>query len=153
MREKKYMTTKDISMIDVSEKEITKRTAIASGKIYLLKETLLKIKKREILKGDPLIVGEVAAINAIKMTSQLIPLCHQIPIKKVDFKTKVTDSYVEVKVIVIALAQTGVEMEALVGVSTFLNVIWDMTKYLEKDEEGQYPNTKISDIRVEKKEK
>ena len=57
------------------------------------------------------------------------------------------------KVTVITIAQTGVEMEALVGVSTFLNVIWDMTKYLEKDEQGQYPHTKITDIEVIEKKK
>jgi cyclic pyranopterin phosphate synthase len=140
--------TKDINMVDISEKPVVKRTATASGKIYLTTKTITSIKNGEIKKGDPLVVGEIAALTALKNTPQLIPLCHQIPITDVKFQTKITEKYIEVQVTVISIAQTGVEMEALVGVSTFLNNIWDMTKYLEKDTQGQYPTTKISDICV-----
>ena len=145
------MSRKEISMIDVSDKNHIKRIATAAGKIYLSKSTIITIKNNQIKKGDPLVVGEIAAINAVKQTPQLIPLCHQIPIKKIEFKIDISDEYIEVFVTVITIAQTGVEMEALTGVSIFLNVIWDMTKYLEKDDNGQYPTTRISDIRVVKK--
>ena len=147
------MSMKNVSMIDISEKPHIKRTATAVGKIILSKNTINVLREGKIKKGDPLVVGKVAAINAIKMTPQLIPLCHQIPITNIKFETKVEDTSVVAKVTVITIAQTGVEMEALVGVSTFLNVIWDMTKYLEKDEQGQYPHTKITDIEVIEKQK
>ena len=147
------MSMKNVSMIDISEKPHIKRTATAVGKIILSKNSIKLLREGKIKKGDPLVVGKVAAINAIKMTPQLIPLCHQIPITNIKFETKVEDTSVVAKVTVITIAQTGVEMEALVGVSTFLNVIWDMTKYLEKDEQGQYPHTKITDIEVIEKKK
>jgi cyclic pyranopterin phosphate synthase len=140
-------------MVDISEKPVVKRVATAAGKIVLTKNTINTIKEGKIKKGDPLIVGEIAAINAIKLTPQLIPLTHQIPITNIEFKTHINEFSVEVNVTVTTIAQTGVEMEALIGVSTFLNVIWDMTKYLEKDKQGQYPNTKIMDIRVINKQK
>lgn len=147
------MKNKDITMIDISEKPPVKRTATASGKIILGEESIRKIRNKEIKKGDPLIVGEIAALNSIKMTPQLIPLCHQIPISNVKFETDIQDTYIEVRVTVSAIAKTGVEMEALAGVTTFLNNIWDMTKYIEKDKNGQYPTTKMTDIRVLRKEK
>ena len=140
-------------MIDISEKPHIKRTATAVGKIILTKNTINILREGKIKKGDPLVVGKVAAINAIKMTPQLIPLCHQIPITNIEFETEIEDTSITTKVTVTTIAQTGVEMEALVGVSTFLNVIWDMTKYLEKDEQGQYPHTKITDIEVIEKKK
>jgi len=144
---------KNVSMIDISEKPHIKRTATAVGKIILTKNTINILREGKIKKGDPLVVGKVAAINAIKMTPQLIPLCHQIPITNIEFETEIEDTSITTKVTVTTIAQTGVEMEALVGVSTFLNVIWDMTKYLEKDEQGQYPHTKITDIEVIEKKK
>ena len=147
------MSMKNVSMIDISEKPHIKRTATAVGKIILSKKSISVLREGKIKKGDPLVVGKVAAINAIKMTPQLIPLCHQIPITNIKFETKIEDTSVTTKVTVTTIAQTGVEMEALVGVSTFLNVIWDMTKYLEKDEQGQYPHTKITDIEVIEKKK
>ena len=147
------MSMKNVSMIDISEKPYVKRTAKAVGKIILKAGTIKILKEGKIKKGDPLVVGKIAAINAIKITPQLIPLCHQIPITNINFETEIKDTSVIVTVTVTTVAQTGVEMEALVGVSTFLNVVWDMTKYLEKDEQGQYPDTKITDIRVLEKKK
>jgi cyclic pyranopterin phosphate synthase len=93
-------------------------------------------------------VAEVAAMNAAKQTHLLIPHCHQIALDtvRVDFEVR-TDS-IEAVCSVSAQARTGVEMEALVGVSVALNTLWDMVKYLEKDDQGQYPSTKITDIRV-----
>jgi len=140
-------------MVDIAEKDVIKRTALAAGKIYLKKETVEKIKEGKIKKGDPLQVGQVAALTAIKQTPILIPLCHQIPITNIKFDYEIEENYIEVFVTVETLAKTGVEMEALVGVTIFLNVIWDMVKYLEKDKNGQYPTTRIDEIRVVKKEK
>jgi len=140
-------------MIDISEKEATKRRALARGRLLLKKETIDRIKKNEIKKGDPIEIARIAAINAAKETSQLIPLCHQIPLELVESEFEISEDSIEVKVTVSAQAKTGVEMEALVGVSLALLTLWDMVKYLEKDERGQYPLTRITDVEVLQKEK
>lgn len=142
-----------INMVDISEKDIVERIAIAEGKIYLKKETIEKILKKEIKKGDVLTVAEISAINAVKNTPNLIPLCHQIPITNVEvnFKINEKENSITASVKVKAIAKTGVEMEALTGVSVALLTIWDMTKYIEKDEKGQYRTTKIEEIKVVKK--
>lgn len=138
-------------MIDISEKEIVRREATASGRIILKRETIEKIKNGEIKKGNPLSVAEVAAINAVKQTQFLIPLCHQIPITSVYVEFNIQTDFIETKVTVKSISKTGVEMESLVGVSIALNTIWDMVKYLEKDKTGQYPHTRIEEIKVIKK--
>jgi cyclic pyranopterin phosphate synthase len=138
-----------MGMIDVSEKNIVKRKAEAAGRIILSRQTIVKIKEGKIKKGDPLSVAEIAAMNAAKQTHILIPHCHQIALDYVNVFFDISDgSYLEVRCLVSAQARTGVEMEALVGVTAALNTIWDMVKYLEKDKNGQYPDTKISEIRV-----
>jgi len=142
-----------MGMIDVTEKPVVKRQAEALGKILLSTDTVQKIKNNQIKKGDPLLVAEIAAMNAAKQTHLLIPHCHQIPLDTVNISFKITKDTIEVRCFVRAQARTGVEMEALVGVSMALNTIWDMVKYLEKDERGQYPGTQIIDIRVLRKEK
>ena len=142
-----------MGMIDVTEKPVIKRQAEALGKILLSTDTIQKIKNNQIKKGDPLLVAEIAAMNAAKQTHLLIPHCHQIPLDTVNVSFKITKDTIEVRCFVRAQARTGVEMEALVGVSIALNTIWDMVKYLEKDERGQYPGTRIIDIRVLRKEK
>ena len=141
-------------MIDITSKLKSFREAIAKGKIKLKPETIKLIQQNKIEKGNPLEIAKVAGILAAKNTSSLIPLCHPLPLTGIEIKLNiVNDVGIEVETTVRTLAKTGVEMEALVGVSTFLNVIWDMTKYLEKDDAGQYPHTRITDIKVEKKEK
>jgi len=142
-----------IKRIDVAEKETVYRSATAAGRIKLKKTTIKTIKDAGIKKGDPLTVGEIAAILAVKKTPELIPLCHNIPIGQVDVTYSITEDIVEARCTVVTHAQTGVEMEALMGVTTALLNIWDMTKYLEKDENGQYPDTVITDIRVVEKRK
>jgi cyclic pyranopterin phosphate synthase len=139
--------------VDVSDKITVKREAKAFGRIFLRRGTVEKIKNNDVEKGDPLAAAQLAAVNAVKQTQYLIPLCHQIPIAFVNTGFKVNEDNVEATVEVKAEAKTGVEMEALVGVSICLNTIWDMVKYLEKDEEGQYPATKITDIRILEKVK
>ncbi len=142
-----------MGMVNVGKKPVIKRYAEAIGKIALKPETIEKIRKKEIEKGDPFLVAEIAGINAAKQTSILIPFCHQIPLDYVKLAFFLKEDGVEVRCAVSAEAKTGVEMEAIVGVSVALNAIWDMVKYLEKDENGQYPYTKIEDIRVLIKQK
>ncbi|PKP55123.1 MAG: cyclic pyranopterin monophosphate synthase MoaC, partial [Candidatus Altiarchaeales archaeon HGW-Altiarchaeales-2] len=139
-----------VNMVDISEKDIVERIAIAEGKIYLKRETIDKILKKEIKKGDVLTTAEISAINAVKNTPNLILLCHQIPITNADvnFKINEKENSITASVKVKAIAKTGVEMEALTGVSIALLTIWDMTKYIEKDEKGQYKTTKINNIKV-----
>jgi cyclic pyranopterin phosphate synthase len=141
-----------MGMVDVSDKSVIKRVAEAEGKIALDKGTIDKIKNGLIKKGDPLSVAEIAAMIAAKQTHLFIPHCHQIELDYVNVEFNfLNDFTMEVRCLVGARARTGVEMEALVGVTTALNTIWDMVKYLEKDKDGQYPNTKITDIKIAKK--
>jgi cyclic pyranopterin phosphate synthase len=140
-----------MGMIDVTLKPIIRRLAVASGTIYLSRDTIAAIKAGKIKKGDPLIIAEIAGMNAAKQTHLLIPHCHQISldVARVDFN--VSKDSIEATCTIGAQARTGVEMEAIVGVSIALNTIWDVVKYLEKNEDGQYPATKIANIRVLKK--
>ena len=142
-----------MGMVDVTEKPVVLRKAEAAGKIFLSAKTVEAIRSGKIKKGDPLPIAEVAAMNAAKQTHLLIPHCHQICLDTVGVQFEISSAFIEATCFVKALARTGVEMEALVGVSMALNTLWDMVKYLEKDEEGQYPSTRITDIRVLKKEK
>jgi cyclic pyranopterin phosphate synthase len=142
-----------MGMIDISAKPIVKRRAEAEGIIHLTEKTITEIKAGRIKKGDPLLVAEVAAMHAAKQTHILIPHCHQIPIEAVQIHFTINKTSITAQCRVSAQARTGVEMEALVGVSMALNTIWDMVKYLEKDAQGQYPETRIESIRVVKKEK
>ena len=142
-----------IKMIDVSSKEIVHREAEAKGRITLKLETIQKIRSGEVKKGDPIAAAEIASILAVKKTPELLPLCHPIPITYVGTEFQIGDDFIEVRCRVTADYKTGVEMEALTGVSVALLTIWDMVKYLEKDEKGQYPTTAINDIRVVEKVK
>lgn len=140
-------------MIDVSCKKAIPRKAVAEGKIRLKKETLESIRNKSVKKGDVYSVAEVAALSALKRTSETIPHCHNIPLDyaKVEFETG--GDHALVRVTVSAHAKTGVEMEALVGVTAALCTVWDMVKYLEKDSTGQYPDTLIYEVRVTEKRK
>lgn len=142
-----------LEMVDVSDKRVVRRTAEAVGRIFVSRETIRTIREGKIEKGDPFPVAEVAGILAAKKVSELIPLCHSIPLGKVDVSFQITEDYVEARCIAVAEYRTGVEMEALTGVSVALLNLWDMVKYLEKDEKGQYPTTKMTDIRVVEKRK
>lgn len=147
------MSKDPIRMIDVSGKETVARKAVAAGIIKLKASTVEAIRQGKIKKGDPLTVGEIAAILAVKNTPDLIPLCHNIPIGKAHVEYTLSETTIEARCTVTTYAKTGVEMEALAGVTVALLNIWDMTKYLEKDGDGQYPDTRISEIRVIEKVK
>ena len=140
-------------MVEVGEKPKQKRRAIATGKIILQKETITIIQNQEIKKGNVLTTAQLAAINAIKNTSNLIPLCHPLNITGIEVDFEIKEDEIITTVSVNSLGQTGVEMEAITGASVALLTIWDMVKAVEKDENGQYPNTRISNISVIKKEK
>ncbi len=141
-------------MVDVSGKPEILREATAEGRIILKPETVDLIREGGIAKGDPLCTAQVAGILAAKKCSELIPLCHPLPLTKVEMAVKVAEgNSVEVTAFVKTRAQTGVEMEALTAVSVALLTVWDMTKQYEKDTQGQYPNTSIENLRVIKKVK
>ncbi len=142
-----------IKMIDISGKEIVHREAEATGRINLKKDTIEKIRSGEIKKGDPLPAAELACILAVKKTPDILPLCHPIPITSVDAEFQIADDHIEARCRVTADYKTGVEMEALTGVAAALLTIWDMVKYLEKDTDGQYPSTVITDVKVTEKRK
>ena len=137
-----------VTMIDISDKQETHRTAVAEGRIILDHGTVAAIRNGEIRKGDPIRVAEVAVLLAVKRTPSLLPHCHPIPIGSIDVGFHLGDDSVTCRCTVRARYRTGVEMEALLGVSTGLLTIWDMVKYLEKDGGGQYPGTLITDIRI-----
>ena len=141
-----------MSMIDITGKEVVYREAVAEGVIRLKPETIKRIREGRVEKGDVLTVSRIAAINAVKKTPDLLPLCHNIPITHVNVEYEfIAEDKLKVRVVVKSTAKTGVEMEALTGASIALLNIWDMVKKYEKDEKGQYPDTWIEYVRVVKK--
>ena len=140
-------------MVDVTSKADVTREAVASGRIYLRDETLRAIREGTVVKGNVLSTARVAATIAIKDTPRLIPMCHPIPIGAITVDFTEGEGFIETTVRVKSLGKTGVEMEALTGASIALLTIWDMVKSAEKDRDGQYPATRISEIRVLEKRK
>jgi cyclic pyranopterin phosphate synthase len=139
-------------MVDISGKAEIFREATATGTIELKPETVNLIKKGKIAKGNPLYTAKIAGVLAAKKTSELVPLCHPLPLTSVEVEAKPLDkNTVEVTATVKTKAQTGVEMEALVAASAGLLTIWDMVKQYEKDANGQYPTTTIKNIHVVRK--
>ena len=122
-----------IKMVDVSGKETTVRRAVASAKILLNKETIKILQSNENPKGNPLEIARIAGTMAAKQTSNLIPLCHQINLSKVDVQVKITDFGIHLEAEAKTNSQTGVEMEALTAVSVAALTIYDMCKAVQKD--------------------
>src|SRR5216683_4096005 len=135
-----------VQMVDVSAKPLSKRTAVACGKIRLQRETLDLIAKDEIAKGNVFATARIAGIQAAKQTAQLIPLCHTLPLGEVKIDIVTSNDGAEVKCTARTVAQTGVEMEALTGVSIALLTVYDMCKAVDKEME-------ISGIRLVEKRK
>ena len=133
-------------MVDVSGKPLSIRTAVATGKIQLRRETLDLISKDQIAKGNVFATARIAGIQAAKQTAQLIPLCHTLPLSEIKIDIVTSDNFVEVKCTARTVAQTGVEMEALTGVAVALLTIYDMCKAGDKE-------MRLSDIRLLKKTK
>lgn len=139
-------------MVDVSAKPEIFRQATATGNIRLKPETVKLIRDGRVTKGDPLQTAKTAGILAAKRTSDMIPLCHPLPLTSVEILTEIVGkTKVQVTATVKTKAQTGVEMEALTAVAVSLLTVWDMVKQYEKDAEGQYPTTRIENIQVIKK--
>ena len=134
-----------IKMVDVSEKTVNTRRAIASAKVLLSKETLEVLQSNENPKGNPLEIARIAGIMAAKRTADLIPLCHQINLSKVDVKAEINDSGVYLQAEVKTNAPTGVEMEALAAVSIAALTVYDMCKAVQRD-------IKITEIQLDLKE-
>ena len=121
-------------MVDITEKEITQRIAIATSKITMLPETLEQVINQGIKKGDVLSVARIAGIQACKQCSTLIPLCHPLQLSSVsvDFKIDQTNSCIDIRCECKLSGRTGVEMEALTGASVAALTIYDMCKALDK---------------------
>ena len=140
---KEIFKKNSFNMIDVSAKKETFRRALATGKIYLGKEVFNLIKNKKMPKGDPISLAEVSAVLGVKKTSELIPLCHPLPIDHTATKIVMSekDSSLEVFCVVSAFAKTGVEMEAIMGVNSALITIYDLSKIVN-------PNLKIDGIKL-----
>jgi cyclic pyranopterin phosphate synthase len=124
-------------MVDVTDKQDTRRVAIAEGKIFMKRETLDKIEAAEMAKGDVLAVARIAGISAAKRTAELIPLCHTILLTNVDmdfasFLTEDNAAGVRIRAEVTSAGKTGVEMEALTAVSVAALAIYDMCKAVDR---------------------
>ena len=139
----KLFSTSGYKMVDVSDKAITHRKALASGEILLGSKIIDMIKSKKMPKGDPLSIAEVAGINGVKKTSELIPLCHPLSLDHISLHTEINDekNSVIVYCLVSANSKTGVEMEALSGVNSALLAIYDLSKIVE-------PNLKITNTKL-----
>ena len=130
-------------MVDVSSKKETFRRALATGKIFVGKEVFNLIKNKKMPKGDPVALAEVSAILGVKKTTELIPLCHPLPIDHTATKVFLNevDFSLEVYCVVSAVAKTGVEMEALMGVNAALITNYDLSKIVN-------PHLKIDNVKL-----
>lgn len=136
--------TGKVKMVDVSAKDVTARRAMASARVSLSQETLKTLQTQQSPKGNPLEIARIAGIMAAKKTSELIPLCHQINLSKVNITAEFTDYGISLTAEAVTMAQTGVEMEAITAVSVAALTIYDMCKAVQKD-------IVISDIKLESK--
>ena len=123
------------NMVDVGSKPMQTRTAVAKGFIRLQPETVKLIRENQVKKGDVLTIAEIAGIQAAKKASDLIPLCHPLQITKADVKAELQDNGVQVTATLRCIGQTGIEMEALTGVSVALLTVYDMCKAVDKEME------------------
>jgi cyclic pyranopterin phosphate synthase len=119
-------------MVDVSAKPLSKRRAVARGRIRLQRETLDLIARDQVAKGNVFATARIAGIQAAKQTAQLIPLCHTLPLGEINIDIAASKDGAEVKCTAQTIAQTGVEMEALMGVTVALLTIYDMCKAVDK---------------------
>ena len=143
----------EAGMVNVGNKPDSQRRAVARGEITLQPSTIEAVRADETAKGDVLSVARVGAIRAVKHTWEAIPLCHQIPITGTDVTFDLRADRVVCTVAVETTGKTGCEMEALQGVTGGLATVWDMVKAAEKTSDGEYPHTRIGDVRVIEKTK
>jgi cyclic pyranopterin monophosphate synthase len=138
---------------NVGAKERVPRRAVALGELKLSPATRRAVRAGRVAKGDPIAAGEMAGLLAMKRTPELIPHCHVVPLSASRIDLVVSATGVRVRAEAETVDRTGVEMEALVGASVALLTVWDMVKYLEKDDRGLYPRTSLGPIRVASKQK
>src|SRR2546423_8617618 len=131
-------------MVDTTDKSATARRAIASARVLMSSETVAAIRQHQTPKGDPLETARLAGIVAAKRTSDLIPLCHPLPLTHIEVRAELRDEGVYLESEVATRAQTGVEMEALTAVTVAALTIYDMCKALDK-------SMTITDVRLELK--
>ena len=131
-------------MVDVSGKPVTSRTAVASGFVRMSSETVAAIRERRTPKGDALEVARIAGVMAAKRTSDLIPLCHPLPLNHTDIQLEVREDGIAIVATATTDSKTGVEMEALTAASVAALTLYDMCKALEK-------GMVITEIRLESK--
>jgi cyclic pyranopterin monophosphate synthase len=120
----------DVRMVDVGPKEASRRRAVARATVRMAAETATRL--RELPKGDALAVAQVAGIMAAKRTSELVPLCHPLPLSHIAVELEVGGEAVEISSVVETVAQTGVEMEALTAVTVAALTVYDMAKAIDK---------------------
>ena len=120
-----------VRMVDVGGKPLSRRRALARARVTMARETARRL--RDLPKGDALATAQVAGIMAAKRTSDLIPLCHPLPLSHVDVRLELADDGVEITAAAETTAQTGVEMEALVAASVAALTVYDMAKAIDKD--------------------
>jgi len=123
--------TGDVRMVDVGAKDVSRRRAVARATVRMATGTASRL--RELPKGDALAVAQVAGIMAAKRTSELVPLCHPLPLTHISVELEVADDAVEISSVVETTAQTGVEMEALTAVSVAALTVYDMAKAIDKE--------------------
>lgn len=131
-------------MVDVSDKPVTTRTAVASGFVRMAAATIAAVRAHATPKGDPLEVARIAGVMAAKRASELIPLCHPLPLHHADVELDVRDDGISITATTKIDSKTGVEMEALAAVSVTALTIYDMCKAIDKA-------MVITDIRLESK--
>jgi cyclic pyranopterin phosphate synthase len=127
-----YTKSGAVRMVDVTAKPATERTAVARGFVRMSRAVVRAVRKLETPKGNPLEIARIAGISAVKRTAELIPLCHPLPLSHIDVAARLCENGVEVVSRVTTTAQTGVEMEALVGVTVAALTLYDMCKVLDK---------------------
>jgi cyclic pyranopterin monophosphate synthase len=130
-----YAKSGQVRMVDVSEKAVTSRTAIAGGFVKMKPTVVRAVRKVKNPKGDPLEVARIAGIAACKRTAEWIPLCHPLALTHIDVTARLCQNGVLLRSSVTTAAQTGVEMEALVAVSAAALTVYDMCKALDKSME------------------
>ena len=141
-------------MVDVGGKPSIFREAVAEGFIKLRTGSVERIRAGRVEKGDVFGAACVAGVLAAKRTNELVPLCHPLRLTDVNVRLEIANAErVKAEVVVRAVERTGVEMEALVGVCVALLTVWDMVKQYEKNERGQYPQTRIEGVKVVQKVK
>jgi len=133
-----------VRMVDTGNKQITTRRAVASARVLMNNATVMALREHRTPKGDPLEAARLAGIMAAKRTSDLIPLCHPLPLTHIDVRASLEEFGVGLEAEVSTNAQTGVEMEALTAVSVAALTVYDMCKALEK-------SITITDVRLESK--